>query len=216
MGDCCGAPGYRDMFGPRFARRLARRYRKRGLDRTAATMVDFLAEHGITGASVLEIGGGVGDIQVELLRRGAGRTTNLELVDSYEVEAARLAADYGVADRVTRRQLDLAASPDEVPQHDVVVLHRVVCCYADYQRLLGVAAGHAARLLVFSHPPRNLLSRLAISGENAWLRMRRTPFRTYLHDPAALAAAAENGSLRVAYRGSSGAWRVVGLAASAP
>ena len=36
---------------------------------------------------------------------------------------------------------------------DVVVLHRVVCCYPDYQRLLGAAASHAGRLLVFSHPP---------------------------------------------------------------
>ena len=42
---------------------------------------------------------------------------------------------------------------------DVVVLHRVVCCYPDYERLLGAAADHSRRLLVFSHPPRNVASR---------------------------------------------------------
>jgi magnesium-protoporphyrin O-methyltransferase len=32
------------MFGPRFARHLASRYRKRGLDKTAARMVAYLVD----------------------------------------------------------------------------------------------------------------------------------------------------------------------------
>ena len=34
-----------------------------------------------------------------------------------------------------------------------------MCCYPDYERLLTAAAEHARRLLVFSHPPRNVVSR---------------------------------------------------------
>ena len=49
----------------------AARYRRRGLDRTARRMVDLLTEAGIDGATVLEIGGGVGEIELELLERGA-------------------------------------------------------------------------------------------------------------------------------------------------
>jgi hypothetical protein len=64
------------MFGPRFARHLASRYRKRGLDKTAARMVAYVVDRGLDGASVLEIGGGVGAIQLELLGQGASRTTN--------------------------------------------------------------------------------------------------------------------------------------------
>ena len=66
---------------------MARRYRKRGLDRTARRMVSFLEQRGLSGASVLEIGGGVGEIQIELLKRGAERTLNLELSPAYEQEA---------------------------------------------------------------------------------------------------------------------------------
>ncbi len=135
--DCCDPRGYRDVFGPRFARRVASRYRRRGLDRTATRMVAYLAERGVDGASVLEIGGGVGDIQIELLRRGASRSTNLELVDTYDAEAAALAGRAGVSDRMTRRQLDIAADPEAVEVHDIVVMHRVVCCYPDYERLLA-------------------------------------------------------------------------------
>ncbi|MEO6412727.1 MAG: hypothetical protein ABIO48_09075 [Pedococcus sp.] len=53
MPGCCDPQGYDEIFGPRFARRMARRYRKRGLGSTERDMVDFLASRGLTGASVL-------------------------------------------------------------------------------------------------------------------------------------------------------------------
>jgi magnesium-protoporphyrin O-methyltransferase len=211
MGGCCGPDGYDGMFGTHFSRRVSKRYRKRGLDRTAARMVGFLAEQGVEGASLLEIGGGVGGIQLELLRRGAGRATNLELVDSYDADAAALAAEAGLGDRVTRRQLDLASRPDDVEPHDIVILHRVVCCYPDYQRLLGAAAGHATRLLVFSYPPRNWVSRSMFAAQNLAFRVRRTPFRAFVHDPDAMTAAAERTGLRASYRHHGVAWQIVGL-----
>ena len=155
MSGCCDPRGCNDMFGPRFARHLASRYRKRGLDKTAARIVAYLVDRGVDGASVLEIGGGVGDIQLELLGQGASRTTNLELVDAYDTDATDLAESAGLRDRMTRRQVDIAATPDVVEAHDIVVLHRVVCCYPDYERLLTASADHAKRLLVFSHPPCN-------------------------------------------------------------
>lgn len=176
-------------------------------------MVAFLVARGVEGATVLEIGGGVGAIQLELLRRGAARATNLELVDSYDADAASLAADAGLADRVTRHRLDLVDCPDAVAAHDIVVLHRVVCCYPDYRRLLTVAADHATGMLVFSHPPRNLLTRFLCAGENLLFRARRLAFRTYVHDPAAMTSAAQGGQLRETYRHRGVRWHVVGLAA---
>ncbi len=164
---------------------------------------------------MLEIGGGVGALQLELLQRGAGRTTNLELVDSYEADAAALANEAGVADRMTRRQLDLAASPDAVEPHDIVLLHRVVCCYPDYERLLGTAAAHANRLLVYSHPPRNPVSRFLMASENLLFRIRGNTFRTFIHDPKAMTEAASAGGLEVGYRHRGRAWHVVGLTAPA-
>jgi 2-polyprenyl-3-methyl-5-hydroxy-6-metoxy-1,4-benzoquinol methylase len=212
MGGCCDPGVYDEKFGTGFSRYLARRYRKRGLDRTARRMVAFLTEHGVEGASVLEIGGGVGDIQIELLRHGAARATNLELSDSYEPEARALAAEAGVADRMTRRQVDIAARPEEVDTHDIVVLHRVVCCYPDDQRLLGEAAAHARRLLVYSHPPRHVVSRALFATENLYRRVRRDPFRGHLHDPERMVAAAEGAGLRASYRHHGLVWHVVGLA----
>src|SRR6476659_4876443 len=66
--NCCDPRGCDDFFGGRFARRVAARYRKRGLDKTASRIVAFLEGQGVTDATVLEIGGGVGEIQLELLK----------------------------------------------------------------------------------------------------------------------------------------------------
>ena len=41
---CCGPAGYEEEFGAAYAGRLARQYRRRGLDRTAQRMVDWIAD----------------------------------------------------------------------------------------------------------------------------------------------------------------------------
>jgi 16S rRNA G966 N2-methylase RsmD len=199
------------MFGGRFAKSMAARYRKRGLDKTARAIVDLLEESGVAGATVLEIGGGAGVIQLELLKRGAASATNLELSPAYEPEAAALIAEAGFTGRVQRRLVDIATDPGAVESADIVVLNRVVCCYRDYARLLGAAADHARHLLVFSHPPRNPVSRAVIAMQNLLLRIAGRDFRVFAHPPAAmLAVLAEHGlQLRAAHRGR--VWQVAAV-----
>jgi 2-polyprenyl-3-methyl-5-hydroxy-6-metoxy-1,4-benzoquinol methylase len=208
---CCNPRGCDRFFGPRFARRMAKRYRKRGLDRPARRIVAFLESRGLEGATVLEVGGGIGEIQLELLKRGAARTVNLELSEAYESEARQLAREAGVEGRVERRLHDIAVEPADVESVDVVVLHRVVCCYPDYERLLGAAGDHAGRLLVFSHPPRNVISRTVVAAQNLGFRLLRREFRTFAHPPAAMLEVLERHGLRAAYVHRGLPWHVAGL-----
>ena len=189
---------------------MAARYRKRGLDKTSRRMVELLSPDGVQDATVLEIGGGVGEIQLKLLG-GAASATNLELSPAYDAEAARLIAEAGLADRVQRRLVDIAADPTAVEPADIVVLHRVVCCYPDYATLLGAAADHTRRHLVFSYPPRNPISRALVAGQNLAFRLARRDFRTFVHPPAAMLAVLAEHGLRpiAAYRGP--VWQVAAV-----
>src|SRR3954464_9739540 len=117
----------------------------------------------------------------------------------------------GLRERMTRRRLDLAATPDLVEPHDIVVLHRVVCCYPDYERLLTAAADRATRALVFSHPPRNALTRAMVAGQHLGSRLTGRAFRVYSHPPAAMVAVAERRGLRTTYRHRGRIWRIVAL-----
>jgi magnesium-protoporphyrin O-methyltransferase len=174
-------------------------------------MVEFLEGRGIEGATVLEVGGGVGEIQVELLKRGAARAVNLELSPAYDEEAERLLREAGLDKRAERRLHDIAVDPKGVEPADVVVLHRVVCCYPDYERLLAAVAQHARRFVVFSYPPRNTVSRLFVTAENLFFKLRRREYRSFVHPPDAMLAVLEERGLRDAFASHSLVWQVAGL-----
>jgi hypothetical protein len=190
---------------------MAKRYRKKGLDATAQRMVEFLGGRGIEGATVLEIGGGVGEIQIELLKAGAAHAVNLELSPGYDEEAERLLQEAALEGRVDRRLHDIAVDPEGVEAADVVLLHRVVCCYPDYERLLGAAAQRARRFLVFSYPPRNALSRLVVTVENLVFRLLRKEYRSFTHPPSAMLGVLAERGLRRTFEHHTLVWQVAGL-----
>lgn len=212
MAGCCDPRGCDRMFNASFARHVARRFRRRGLDSTATRMVDFLAAEGLSGASVLDIGGGVGEIGIELLKRGAATATTLELSPAYDAEARRLAEEAGVADRAHRLMIDIAALPDDVEPADLVVLHRVVCCYPDFERLLGAAASRCRSRLVFSHPPRNVLTRSVSAAQNATFQAIGRRYRSFTHSPAAMVDVVAAHGMEPVVVGEGWFWRVEGLA----
>jgi SAM-dependent methyltransferase len=208
MAGCCTPSGYRKVFGARTARHDVRKYRRRGLDRAARQIVGFLAGRGVAGDSVLEVGGGVGAIQLELLKAGAARTTNVELSPEYEPYAAEL---LGGEERVERRVGDFVRDAAELEPADDVVLHRVVCCYPDPEALVGAAADHARRLLVLSFPPDTALFRAGSAVLNAFLALTRTEFRTFVHPSAAILAPARVRGFEPALDTRTRLWRIVGF-----
>ena len=197
--DCCC--GYERVFGARTARHDARRYRKRGPKQTQASVIRLLRERGVQGVEVLEIGGGIGAIQVELLRAGAARTTNIELSPGYEAEAATLLRESGFEGRAERLLGDLVTDPSLAASADAVVLERVLCCYPDLPGLLGAAADRARRSLVATYPRRNPVSRAFARAANLILPLFGGGFRVFVHDPAEIErVAAVHGLRRTAVR----------------
>lgn len=216
MSSCCDPHEYDAVFNSKYARRTASTLRDSGLDDTAQGMVGFLDSQGLRGATVLEIGGGVGGLHMELLRRGGSTATNAELSSAYDEEAACLLDEAGLSERVTRRIVDLAESPGALPEADVVVSHRVVCCYPDYRRLLGAAADHARRVLVFSYPRDRLLTRVETVMENLSYAVRRQEFRTFVHSPDAMVDVLADHGLTVVAGGRNRMWQWTGAVRSGP
>jgi Methyltransferase domain len=199
------------MFNPRIARRSLERYRRKGLDELERMMVSSAAEGGVDEGRVLEIGGGIGALQTELLEVGAAQGEVVELSPSYAPYARELARDRGLADRTSFRVLDVLDRPEDVAPAEVVLLNRVVCCSPDGVRLTESAARLARQTLVLSFPRDRLLVRIGIRLVNGWLRLARRSFRVFLHPPAALVAAAEAEGLRLADRGRVRFWEFASL-----
>jgi hypothetical protein len=199
------------MFGARIARRSLQRYRARGLDRLERKMLATIAPGELPGASILEIGGGIGALQTELLRAGAARGEVVELVDAYEPYARELAREQGLSDRTGFRVVDVLDNPEAVEPASIVILNRVVCCSPDGLELTELASRLARRVLLLSFPRDRLLVRLGLRVVNVWQRLSRSSFRVFLHSPAALLAIAEEQGLRLAAHEQGRLWELATL-----
>ena len=211
MSDCCTPKGYRWVFSERSARAEAKRYRRKGLDATSRRIVDFLKTQGVEGRTLLEVGGGIGAIQLELLKAGAARAVSVELTPTYEDVARELLDEVGLADRVERKVMDFADAAAQIEGADVVVLNRVICCYPDMPRLAGAAAEHARELLVMSFPRRTWWTRAAMGAANLVMTLTRREFHIFLHPPRRIVATSESRGLREVLDQKGFLWTVAAL-----
>ena len=199
------------MFKPRLARRSLKRHRKKGLDDLERRMVATASAQGLDGVRVLEIGGGIGTLQAELLGRGARQGEVVELVSAWEPYARELARERGIEERTSFLIADVLESPESVEAADIVVLNRVVCCSPDGIALTEQAARLARRTLVLSFPRDVFWVRVGLTLVNAGLRVMRRPFRVFLHPPTELVRAAQGAGLSLGESGHGAMWAFAAL-----
>ena len=213
MASCCYQTDYRRLFRRRMAARRAARFRKRGLDGTADALVRSLIARGVDGATVLEVGGGLGTLEAALVQAGADRAINVEISAGWEESAAELARELGLSDRLEYRVGDFVDEAEHLPDVDVVVLHRVVCCYPWADRMLEAVASLRPRLVGLTFPRDTVWVKAAMRLFNLALWAQRLQFRVFVHPPAEMLQTMERQGFRVVDDTDHGFWRNVVLEA---
>lgn len=149
--NCC-RPDYDALFDDRAARRELEAYRRTGADGRTRHLLDAVRAEGVGGGTVIDIGGGVGVIGVELLAAGARALTNVDASGPYLSAARSEIERRGFGDRTTFHHGDFVDLASEVATADIVTLNRVVCCYGDWEALIGRSAERARRLYGLVYP----------------------------------------------------------------
>jgi magnesium-protoporphyrin O-methyltransferase len=197
------------MFGDKTARRDLDRYRRKGPSKPTRRLLAMLREQGVSGASVLDIGGGVGAIQHELLDSGAAHAVGVDASPAYLRAARQEGERRGHLDRMSTRHGDFVQVAEDVPDADVVTLDRVICCYPDMEALVGASAERARRVYGLVHPRDRWWTRAGVAAGNLALRLARKQFRAYVHPVGAVDAVAGADGLTLRSRESVGAvWQV--------
>jgi magnesium-protoporphyrin O-methyltransferase len=208
VSDCCTPKGYRQIFSEKNADGEAKRYRRKGLDGTSKRIFDFIRERGVEGKTLLEVGGGIGAIEIELLKAGMARAINVELTPTYEAAAGELLVEAGFTALVERSVMDFVEAGPEVETADVVVMNRVICCYPDMPKLAGAAADRAKGMLVISFPNRRWWTRIGLTLANFGFRVIRLQFRVFLHPPELIQAAVQQHGFRIRFNERGLLWQV--------
>jgi len=205
---CAQCKGIAQEFDDRVARRELRRYRRRGPAATTRRLLAELRRVGVSGASFLDIGGGVGAIQHGLMAAGASRGAHVDASPAYLAAARDEAAACGHVDRVRYLEGDFVALAGQVETADVVTLDRVICCYPDMPALVDASASRARRLYGLVFPREHVLMRLGIGAINLVQRFRRRPFNVFLHRAAAVEARVRGHGFRLLFQARSPLWQI--------
>jgi len=202
---CCAADA---QFGRPVAAGDLKRYRRRGPDPSTRLLLQELRPRIREGASLLDVGGGVGVIGVELLARGLGAVTQVDASSAYLDTARRHFAERNWQDRVELVQGDFATVPLSRGPADLVTLDRVVCCYPDFEGILVRAAEHTRHALGFSYPRDRWYVRWVVGLGNLLRRVTGSTFRTFVHSVPAMTRVVETAGLRHVARHETMVWAV--------
>lgn len=214
--DACGCDGFASIFDEATARRDRDRYHRDGPDRTTRLLLELLTPYRSAGSSVLDIGGGIGIIDLELLRAGAGHATLVDASTAYLAVARDEARRAGVLDRVEFVEGDFVGRAASIDRADVVTLDRVICCYPDMEALVAESAGHSRVAYGIVLPRDRRSTRLGIAFVNLWYRVRRSAYRAYVHSTGRVDEIAAANGLRLRADRQTWFWRVAVYDRSVP
>jgi len=204
----CAYPAAERQFDTAAAERDLQRYRKKGPDATSRLLLTGVATHLVPGDSVLDVGGGVGVLDFELLSKGASTATLVDASPSYLAAATAEAFRREQESRIRFVTGDFVGTADTIEPADILTMHRVVCCYPNYVGLLDRATQHSRRLLALSYPRDRWFVRWWVALDNLFRRITRKEFRTFVHPPAAIERIVERAGFRRLSRSVTFVWSV--------
>ena len=206
---CPQCRGIEQFFNEKWANKELKSYRKRGPRKTTQILVDALAARPLQGKSLLDIGGGIGAIQHELLNAGIQNAIAVDASAGYIKIAREEAERQGHEDRINYRHGDFVDHTATLEQADIVTLDRVICCYHDVEQLVGESSGKSAEVYGLVFPRDNWVVRAGFSIFNFFLWLRRSPFRLFVHSSSYVDSLIRGNGLEQRFKRTTMIWQVV-------
>jgi magnesium-protoporphyrin O-methyltransferase len=155
-----------EFYNTRKAASELRSYREKGPIASTRMLIDALKTGGVAGATVIDIGGGIGAIQHELLAAGAAHVTSIDASDAY-IQAARDESERrSLTGRVTYHHGDFVTLAETIPSADIVTLDRVINVYPDWIQLIQLSAARARRVYGLVYPRNTVAVRTVVGVLN--------------------------------------------------
>jgi predicted TPR repeat methyltransferase len=209
MNCCPQCEGADDLFNEQLAEQELADYRRKGPARQTRLLLDELKADDLHGLTLLDIGGGVGAIQHELLSAGLAQVTGVDASAAYLNVARSEAERRGYADRARYHHGDFVALAEAIAPADIVTLDRVICCYPDMPALVALSAERALRFYALVFPCDRWWVKLGIRVMNFVQRLRRDPFRFYAHKTGSVIAIARQNGLEPRFHRRGLLWQVM-------
>lgn len=207
--NCCQCQGIEDLFSEAFVQKELAHYRSRGPDRTTRLLINALKLESVRGLTLLDIGGGLGAIQHEMLSAGIEHATEIEASAAYLSAAKAEARRRGMAERVTFEHGNFVELAEHIPPADIVTLDRVICCFDDMESLVGLSVARAGKLYGLVYPRDTWWVKGVLTIQNFFFKVLRRHYRAYVHATADVEAIVNGNGFRRRFYRKTLAWQVV-------
>jgi len=205
---CRQCRGIETFFDEKEARSDLRHYRKKGPAKTTQMLIDAIKVEGIEGLTLLDIGGGVGAVQHSLLEAGAACAVSVDASTAYIRATEEEAQRQGHSNHVTHHHADFVAIAPTIEPAGVVTLDRVICCYHDMESLVGLSSERATKVYGVVYPRDTWAARMVVGVMNLYMRLRRNPFRVFIHSTSEVDAVVHRKGLVPRFQRVTLAWQV--------
>jgi hypothetical protein len=206
----CQCEGIESRFDAAYATQKLERYRRAGPDATTRVLLDALRREGVHGMTLLDIGGGVGAVQHELLQSGVTSVVEVEASAAYQDACRQESERRGHAGRIEHRLGDFGSLANAIEPADIVTLDRAVCCWPDMPGLVRPSAARARRLYGLVYPRDDWWVRIGWrSFSRLRLLARSNPMRVFVHRTRDVEAIVREEGLVRRSRRTMGVWQVV-------
>jgi hypothetical protein len=206
--NCCQCQGIEELFNQQYVNKELSDYRVKGAAKTTRMLTEAIMSEGVSGLTLLDIGGGVGAVQHALIDAGVERVTSVDASNAYLNAAQEEARRRGIAERISYQHGNFADLAADISPADVVTLDRVICCYPDMEKLVGLSSARAGKIYGVVYPRDVWWIRLGLAIGNVFLRLRRNPFRTYSHATRSVEAIIGKNGLKRRYHRQTFVWQV--------
>jgi magnesium-protoporphyrin O-methyltransferase len=206
---CSQCAGIELNFNSKVATKDLLKYRKEGPTKVTQSLIDALLSEGVSEMTLLDIGGGIGAVQHELLKAGVSDCINVEASQAY-IEAAKEEAErQGHAERIEHLYGDFVELAEDIPQCDIVTLDGVICCYHDAQGLVEKSIALAKRVYGVIYPHNKWWAKVMGTLDNVKHRLKRSPFRFFVHPTEVVEEIVHNNGFERVFYQEKSMWQIV-------
>ena len=202
---CCGSES---VFDKKEAAKNLKKYHKNGPEKFNQRLLDALFEQDLSNLSLLDIGGGIGILQHELLKNGVSKSTDVDASPESIAMAKKIMKENGAEDKMQFIYSDFNDCHQEIEKHDIVTMARVVCCYPNAVELINNSTSKAIQFYGLIYPRGGFIAQVVQKIMNFGLYLRRNPFRVFNHSEELIDKTIRNNGFEKIYYGSAFPWRI--------
>ena len=180
MDSCCNS-SYQNTFDHKRAQKELKAYEQTGVKANSRPLMDLIRSVDLRDSSMLEIGGGIGSLIFESFKLGLQKARYVDISKAYSDTFITALKEKGLTEKVDPRLGDFVELSADIPQVDLVVLDKVICCYENYEKLIQLSTSKSVKWYAITIPRDTWWVKMVHSFGNILRKLNKNPFQSFIH-----------------------------------